>query len=114
VVDGSRELFYVLHRATDQSARLTDLLCGSGSGLLCAFRGAIDLAVSADHPVSGLLYLLELVRLVCNTFADIFQVAGHIGQLNTQRADAAGQLRDETLAPQEIALESDNELLCSS
>jgi hypothetical protein len=46
-------------------------------------------ACAGDHVLSGSLELLELVGFVGNPAADLIQIAGDVGQLDSEGTDAA-------------------------
>ena len=95
--DGGRQPSDMIDRAADESTRLGDLAAGIGSGALSLARGAVDLAVARDHGLGRLMQLLELRSLPRDTRGEVLEMAGDVGDLDTQRAEATRQLLDQAI-----------------
>ena len=81
------------------SARDSAISVPAMEAAFCASRAArIDRAISRHHRLRGLLQLLALRRLVRNARRHFLQVAGDVGHLDPQGADATRQLRNQTRA----------------
>src|SRR5436190_17448670 len=89
-----------IHRA----ARLNDLYDGCGRGRLHRLRCIGDLAVGRDHCLGRLLQVVEPLRLVGDAACDLLDVAGDIGKLHAEPADAVGKLVNESFGQRLVGL----------
>jgi hypothetical protein len=55
-----------------------------------------DVAVGRDHRLGRLLQVVEPVRLVRDAACDLLDVAGDIGKLHAEPADAVGELVNQS------------------
>ena len=59
-------------------------------------RGARDVVVGRDHGLGGLLQVVEPLGLVGDAACDLLDVAGDVGKLDAEAADAIGKLVNKT------------------
>ena len=79
-------------------ARLRDLVDRGGGRRLHGLRGAGDVVVGRNHGLGGLLQVAEPVRLRRDALRHFLHIAGDVGELDAEAADAVGELVDEALA----------------
>ena len=94
-VDGLDQFGDVADRGVDRVARLGDLADRGRGGRLHRLRGVGDVVVGRDHGLGGLLQMTEPVRLAGDAVRDLLDVAGDVGELDAETADAVGELVDQ-------------------
>src|SRR5579883_748299 len=92
------ELGDVAHRGFHHVARLGDLVHRVRACRLHGLRGIGDVMVGGDHGLRGLLQLAEPLGLVGDAAGHLLDIAGDVGQLHAQAADAVGELVDQPFA----------------
>ena len=92
-------------RRIDRAARLHDLDDGRGRGRLHRLRCIGDVAVGRDHRLGRLLEVVEPLRLVRDAACDLLDVAGDIGKLHAEAADAVGKLVNQPFGQRLVGFE---------
>ena len=96
--DGFDQFGDMLDRGLHRGARLGDFADGGGRRRLHRLRGAGDVVIGGDHGLGGLLQMAEPLRLTGDAAGDFLQIAGDVGELDAEAADAVGELIDQPLA----------------
>ncbi|MEY9105085.1 hypothetical protein ABH999_001281 [Bradyrhizobium yuanmingense] len=96
------ELGDVADRDVDGAARLRDLADRGRRRGLHRLRGIGDVVVGRDHRLGRLLQMVKPFRLARDAVGDVLDVAGDVGELDAETADAVGELVDQAFGQRPV------------